>query len=122
MKKALSIISAMAILFGLIPIHSLNAYAASGVENNIAKLASVYTTGTYFTASGNPYYADDGDECLLANIPSRGGLPSGSEVCNACGYGNRWSCYSFVSYAFYIIYGTGLSNSYESLGYIFGAR
>ncbi len=79
----------------------------SAVEIKLNKLKEVYPTGSYFTKSGNA--ADRSDwsdvssleiDSQLAVIPSRGGLPAGSEV------GKKGtSCYAFAMYCFYYIFG-----------------
>ncbi len=80
-----------------------NAEQVGGVQDTLNSILSVYPTGSYFTASGNVCYSNSSNDCKLSNIPSRGGLPSGSSV--AAVTGNAWSCCSFARYVFYCTFG-----------------
>ena len=79
----------------------------TAVEIKLDKLKEVYPTGSFFTKSGNGAGEDDWgnvgsaqSDSQLANIPSRGGLPAGSEVGRL-----GTSCFAFAIYCFYYIYG-----------------
>ena len=78
---------------------------SGGVYQALLQIKAVYPDQYfYFTQSGNACYYNSGSDCLLTNIPSRGGLPSGAEV----GY-RAWSCVSFAHYVFYCVFGTTFS-------------
>ncbi len=79
----------------------------SAVEIKLQKLKEVYPTGSYFTKSGTAVGEDDWSnvsstqaDSQLASIPSRGGLPAGSEVGRL-----GTSCFAFAIYCFYYIFG-----------------
>ncbi len=76
---------------------------SSAVQEKLNLIKSVYPTGSYFTASGNVCYSNQSWDCQLSNIPSRGGLPSGSTVSRITG--EAWSCCSFARYVFYCVFG-----------------
>ena len=108
-KKFLSIFLALLMIISIIPMSSITASAASGIQAKIDELRAVYYTGIYFTKSGGPCYDYGGADCALSNIPSRGGLPAGSTVSNAIG--NGWSCNGFARYAFYYVFGKAFGTS-----------
>lgn len=111
MKKIVSIILIFIIVCGCLNcLIFTSANAVSGIEDKISTIRNVYNTGSYFTASGNACASNEAADCYLPNIPSRGGLPSGSTVAQATGnYG--YSCFSFAVYVFYNIFGCSYSNS-----------
>lgn len=75
---------------------------SGGVYQALLQIKAVYPDQYfYFTRSGSACYSSSGSDCLLTNIPSRGGLPSGAEV----GY-SAWSCVGFAHYVFYCVFGT----------------
>lgn len=82
------------------------------VEAKIATIRAVYPTGSQFTKNGSacPDPTDNScDNCLLSNIPSRGGLPSGATVSKVCVDG--WTCIGFARYVFYTTFGISEKNS-----------
>ncbi len=102
-KKILSVFLALLMVFSIIPMSSITASAANGIQAKIDELRAVYYTGIYFTESGGPCYNYGGDDCALSNIPPKGGLPAGSTVSSKIG--NGWSCNGFARYTFYYIFG-----------------
>lgn len=108
-KKILSVLLALLMIISIIPMSSITASAANGIQAKIDELREVYYTGTYFTASGGPCYNSGGADCALSNIPSRGGLPAGSTASNAIG--NGWSCNGFARYTFYYVFGKAFGTS-----------
>ena len=79
--------------------------SSNGVSDAIQKLVNVYPNScSYFTSDGKVDSSNSNSRCSLANIPSRGGLPSGQTVKNAYGK-DAWSCHSFAEYAWYVIFG-----------------
>ena len=79
--------------------------SSNGVSDAIQKLVNVYPKScSYFTSDGKVDSSNSNSRCSLANIPSRGGLPSGQTVKNAYGK-DAWSCHSFAEYAWYVIFG-----------------
>ncbi|MBQ8765976.1 MAG: InlB B-repeat-containing protein [Clostridia bacterium] len=109
MKKVLSVFLTLLMIVSIIPMSTISASAANGIQAKIDELRAVYYTGTYFTKSGGPCYDYGGADCALSNIPSRGGLPAGSTVSNAIG--NGWSCNGFARYAFYYVFGKAFGTS-----------
>lgn len=77
--------------------------SCGGVQEKLNSIASVYPTGSYFTASGNVCYSNQSSDCQLSNIPSRGGLPSGATAANVTR--DAWSCCAFARYVFYCTFG-----------------
>lgn len=124
MKKSnriISVILAFLMIVSIIPMGTISASAAGGIQEKIDKIRAVYNTGSYFTvasstAACSSYNHDimNGEwcqGCYLPNIPSRGGLPSGGAV----GY-EADTCCGFASYAFYCIFGHNqtVNTSYTS--------
>ena len=79
--------------------------AANGVQKKLDELRAVYDTGTYFTVSGEACWSSQCDDCRLSLIPSRGGLPSGADVCAGCWDSESWSCRAFANYVFHYLFG-----------------
>ena len=101
-KRFVSILLTVVMVFSVFTtVPMTTAYAAGGIQTKINQLKSVYGDGTYFTVSGGPCWNSGGSDCYLPSIPSRGGLPAGSE-CKAKGN----SCWGFANYAFYYIFGS----------------
>ena len=104
-KKLLAAMLAVTIIAAAVPL-ALHASADSdGIQKKLDELRAVYHDGTYFTVDGNPCYANQADNCRLSLIPSRGGLPSGAEVCAGNADNESWSCRSFANYVFYYLFG-----------------
>lgn len=115
MRKLTKIISAilcLSLLIGVINVVTFSSSAATtiseqvgsgSVQDKINSIASVYPTGSYFTASGNVCYSNQSSDCQLSNIPSRGGLPSGATAANVTR--DAWSCCAFARYVFYCTFG-----------------
>lgn len=88
--------------------------AGSLLEDKLEQIKSVYSDGKYFTRSGNICNSNQSSDCELNNIPSRGGLPSGSQVATVCG--DAWSCCSFAKYVFYCLFEVSpLDSSYTNV-------
>lgn len=88
--------------------------AGSLLEDKLEQIKSVYSDGKYFTRSGNICNSNQSSDCELNNIPSRGGLPSGSQVASVCG--DAWSCCSFAKYVFYCLFEISpLDSSYTNV-------
>lgn len=88
--------------------------AESLLEDKLEQIKSVYSDGKYFTRSGNICNSNQSSDCELNNIPSRGGLPSGSQVATVCG--DAWSCCSFAKYVFYCLFEVSpLDSSYTNV-------
>lgn len=115
MRKLTKIISAilcLSLLIGVINVVTFSSSAATtiseqvgsgNVQDKINSIASVYPTGSYFTASGNVCYSNQSSDCQLSNILSRGGLPSGATAANVTR--DAWSCCAFARYVFYCTFG-----------------
>lgn len=115
MRKLTKIISAilcLSLLIGVINVVTFSSSAATtiseqvgsgNVQDIINSIASVYPTGSYFTANGNVCYSNQSSDCQLSNIPSRGGLPSGATAANVTR--DAWSCCAFARYVFYCTFG-----------------
>ena len=79
--------------------------ASNGVQKKLDELKAVYSTGTFFTVSGEACYSSQCDDCRLSLIPSRGGLPSGADVCAGNSANESWSCRAFANYVFHYLFG-----------------
>ncbi len=108
-KKTLAVFLTLVMLVGFVPFSknlfentTLDVKAANGVYNRIQEILAVYPSGSYFTTDGAYYESSSGEKCSLANIPSRGGLSTGSEAANVCGPGS--SCNAFAKYVYYNIF------------------
>ena len=92
--------------------------ASTGIQSQLDKIVAVYPSGSYFTASGSAHKAGGSDcpdvcyECMLQQIPSRGGLPAGSST-NADT--RRYQCYAFASYVSYIIFGDANVKNWQTV-------
>ena len=95
----------LAVIMLSIPKSLVSAASKDQVQNAIQELVNVYPNScSYFTSDGKIDSNNADSRCALENIPSRGGLPSGSTVQNA--YGSKcWSCHAFAEYAWYVIFG-----------------
>ena len=95
------------IVFGFLMLFILNpiSVSANGVSDAIQKVVNVYPNScSYFTSDGKKDSNSSDSRCSLANIPSRGGLPSGKTVRDAKG-GDAWSCHGFAEYVWYVVFG-----------------
>ena len=98
LQKVSMIVFGFLILFILNPI----SVSANGVSDAIQKVVNVYPNScSYFTSDGKKDSNSSDSRCSLANIPSRGGLPSGKTVRDAKG-GDAWSCHGYV---WYVVFG-----------------
>ena len=113
LSKLAAVILTITLAFCMITVKPISANAVnttmeqvgngSGVQEKLNSIASVYPTGSYFTASGNVCYSNQSSDCQLSNIPSRGGLPSGATAANVTR--DAWSCCAFARYVFYCTFG-----------------
>ena len=104
-KKILSFALALIMCLTIIPIMDLELEASAAYTLN--QIKAVYPEGSYFTSTGSSCGNRSCSQCLLANIPSRGGLPSGATASEG------WSCYSclaFANYVTYCLYGINYSS------------
>ena len=107
MKSNNGLQKASMIIFGFLMLFILNpiSVSANGVSDAIQKVVNVYPNScSYFTSDGKKDSNSSDSRCSLANIPSRGGLPSGKTVKDAKG-GNAWSCHGFAEYVWYVVFG-----------------
>ena len=105
-KSVFAAVLAVSILIAVLPFaFPVKASAVNGVQKKLDELRAVYDVGTFFTVSGEACDSNQCDDCRLSLIPSRGGLPSGAEVCAAGSDAESWSCRSFANYAFYYLFG-----------------
>ena len=102
-RKVSSVFLVLLILISAIYITPISVSAVGGVEEKLNIIKSVYPSDSYFTVSGGVCYSSQNSDCELANIPSRGGLPTGATVASVAG--NAWSCCSFAKYVFYCTFG-----------------
>ena len=109
MKNAISRVLSLLLAFFLLPVISVKTFSSSDtVLDRINAVKSVYPSGSYFTVSGGACPSGNHDTingvwcdgCYLSSIPSRGGLPSGSEV----GF-EADTCCGFAAYVFYCVFG-----------------
>lgn len=109
-KRIISLFLAILMLLPVIPMGTISASAASGIQEKLNKVRAVYDTGSYFTTASSTAKCSSYNHdvmngewcqgCYLPNIPSRGGLPSGGAV----GYASD-TCCGFASYVFYCVFG-----------------
>lgn len=119
LSKLAAVILTITLAFCMITVKPISANAVnttmeqvgngSGVQEKLNSIASVYPTGSYFTASGNVCYSNQSSDCQLSNIPSRGGLPSGATAANVTR--DAWSCCAFARYVFYCTFGLAPESS-----------
>ena len=78
---------------------------ADGISDAMQKVINVYPNScSYFTSDGKSDSNSSDSRCSLANIPSRGRLPSGKTVRDARGR-DAWSCHAFAEYVWYVMFG-----------------
>ncbi len=104
-KPILAAVIAVTLVAAVLPLAFSAKAATNGVQKKLDELKAVYYTGTYFTMDGNACYANQADNCRLSLIPSRGGLPSGADVCAGNGDNESWSCRAFANYVFWYVFG-----------------
>ena len=105
LKRFVSILLFVTMIFVLFPFTKVDTNAANGVQQVLDTIKAVYPNQyKYFTASGNACTDWGGDDCYIKNIPARGGLPSGLTVYNN-GAGGGWSCNGFARYVFGYTFG-----------------
>ena len=104
-KPLIAAIVVAAMAAALLPFAFSAGAAVNGVQKKLDEVRAVYDDGTYFTVSGEPCYSNQCDDCRLSLIPSRGGLPSGEEVCAGSADSESWSCRAFANYVFFYLFG-----------------
>lgn len=104
-KPIIAAVIAVTIVAAAFPLAFTAKAATNGVQERLDELKAVYYTGTYFTVDGKACYANQTDNCRLSLIPSRGGLPSGADVCAGNADNESWSCRAFANYVFYYLFG-----------------
>ncbi len=119
-SKFLSIFLALIMVVSLIPITSIEAEAANGIQTKIDLIKTLYNTGSYFTSDGKSHYMWDYSVCpedpsnspmpyrtckcsLSQQTKKTTGLYSGAEVASKLGV-SRWQCAAFATYVFYNIF------------------
>lgn len=125
MKKFLSVFLALIMVISIIPMSSITAGAANGIQTKIDLIRTIYDTGSYFTSDGYPHNMQDLSvcpvdpnnspmpyvtcECSLSQQKKKTtGLYSGAEV--AAKTGSHWSCNAFTTYVFYNIFNKNFSS------------
>ncbi len=118
--KILSIFLAVIMIVSIIPITSIEASAANGIQAKIDLIRTVYDTGSYFTSDGKSHNMWDYSVCpedpnnkpmpyktckcsLSQQTKKTTGLYSGAEVASKLGV-SRWQCAAFATYVFYNIF------------------
>ena len=104
-KPILAAVVAVTLVAAAFPLAFSARAATNGVQKKLDELRAVYYTGSYFTADGGVCYSNQCDNCRLSLIPSRGGLPSGADVCAGNGDNESWSCRAFANYVFWYLFG-----------------
>lgn len=104
-KPLIAAIVVAAMAAALLPFAFSAGAAVNGVQKKLDEVRAVYDDGTYFTVSGEACWSCQCDDCRLSLIPSRGGLPSGAEVCEGCYDSESWSCRAFANYVFFYLFG-----------------
>ena len=104
-RPILSAFLAVAVAAAMLPLAFPSKAASNGVQKKLDELRAVYDVGAYFTVSGEPCYSSQCDDCRLSLIPSRGGLPSGADVCAGSSDSESWSCRAFANYVFHYLFG-----------------
>ena len=104
-KPILAAVLAVTIMAAVLPFVFPAKAAANGVQKKLDELRAVYDTGAFFTVSGEACWSSQCDDCRLSLIPSRGGLPSGADVCAGCWDSESWSCRAFANYVFFYLFG-----------------
>ena len=104
-KPIFAAVIAVSILAAVLPFAFPAKAASNGVQKKLDELKAVYDTGTYFTVSGEACGSSQCDDCRLSLIPSRGGLPSGADVCSGSYDSESWSCRAFANYVFHYLFG-----------------
>ncbi len=104
-KPIIAAVIAVTVVAAALPFVFSAGAATNGVQEKLDELKAVYYSGTYFTVDGKPCYANQVDNCRLSRIPSRGGLPSGADVCGGSADNESWSCRSFANYVCYYLFG-----------------
>ena len=107
MKKSDRLKKMWVILIGITALFMFNSVTilADGISDAMQKVIDVYPNScSYFTSDGKKDSNNSDSRCSLANIPSRGGLPSGKTVKEARG-GDAHSCHGFAEYVWYVMFG-----------------
>lgn len=107
MKKAISLLLSIVMIFSITAGLDFSAYAATGIETKISNIKAKYPNASYFSKNGKACGHGQSyvcSNCQLSNISS-----SASKVC-----GDGYTCWAFANYAFYTIFGIAPSNSGNS--------
>ena len=103
LHKAAALLLACLMLLSIGEFCTARAAEEDTIYNRLLKVKAVYPDKYfYFTVNGKASINSQNENCRLSLIPSRGGLPAGSEIGSKW---EGWSCVGFARYVFYCVFG-----------------
>ncbi len=109
MKKVISCLLVVLMMFSIVPVATVGVNAAGGVNSRINSIKNKFPSGTYFTANGASCGHASGstcNNCKLSNVLPARGISYNSSVCP-----DGWTCYAFASYCFGTVFGQSFYNA-----------